>query len=50
MNLTTPNRLTRQEQRLYEMLRRGGCYTIGIAVKRVTRPDRVNYKLYWLAD
>lgn len=69
-----PNRLTRQEQRLYDMLRRGGRYTvaditrelgqcdprghisrmrrkgIGIADKRVTRPDGVNYKLYWLAE
>lgn len=68
-----PNLLTRQEQRLYNMLKRGGRYTvaditrelgqcdprghisrmrrkgIGIADKRITRPDGVNYKLYWLA-
>ncbi|MDE6485396.1 MAG: helix-turn-helix domain-containing protein [Duncaniella sp.] len=74
MNPTAPNRLTRQERRLYDMLRRGGRYTvaditrelglcdprghismmrrkgIGIADKRVTRPDGVNYKLYWLAE
>lgn len=68
------NRLTRQEQRLFDMLKGGGRYTvaditrelgqcdprghisrmrrkgIGIADKRVTRPDGVNYKLYWLAE
>lgn len=74
MKLTNPNRLTRQEQRLYDMLRRGGCYTVaditrelgqcdprghisrmrrkgvGIADKRVIRPDGVCHKLYWLAE
>lgn len=74
MKPDTQNLLTRQEQRLYEMLRRGGRYTVaditrelrqcdprghisrmrrkgvGIADKRVTRPDGVNYKLYWLAE
>lgn len=74
MKPTNPNRLTRQEQRLYNMLKRGGRYTvaditrelgqcdprghisqmrrkgIGIADKRVTRPDGVSYKLYWLAE
>lgn len=74
MKPDTQNLLTRQEQRLYEMLRRGGRYTvaditrelgqcdprghisrmrrkgIGIADKRVIRPDGVNYKLYWLAE
>lgn len=66
--------LTRQEQRLYDMFKRGGGYTvrditvelgqcdprghisrmrkkgIRIADKRVSRPDGVSYKLYWLAE
>lgn len=74
MKPTNSYRLTRQEQRLYDMLRRGGRYTVAditrelgqcdprghisrmrrkgidIADKRVTRPDGVNYKLYWLAE
>ncbi|MDE7460390.1 MAG: hypothetical protein K2M85_04810 [Paramuribaculum sp.] len=65
-------RLSRQEQRLFDLLARGGRYTVaditralgqcdprghisrmrrkGIAIadERVSHPDGVTYKLYWL--
>lgn len=74
MEQTTSNRLTLQEQRLYDMLKRGGRHTvaditrelgqcdprghisrmrrkgINVASERITRPDGINYNVYWIRE
>lgn len=74
MNSIDFPKLTTQEQRLFDLLKSGGKYTVaeivsrlgqcdprghisrmrrkGIAVEdeRVTLPNGVNFKRYWLAD
>lgn len=45
MKPTNPNRLTRQEQRLYDMLRRGGRYTVADITRELgaMRPTRAYF-------